>query len=165
MDRLPEDVLVERPREVAVQEFVVVDGLGNHPANETEVVQMVWVHVGAGIGTVGDSVSRGGGEKSVVWVEQVSGDDDVEFSQKPSGILSFFSLKLDVKVPLKIFGGAAVELAEGIFKDMFATKMNDDIFATQAPIVKELQFVSEVASFDVKVEDLCVVDEDGKRTF
>lgn len=40
-DSLGENVLVEAASEVALQQLVVVDCLGNHPAHELEVVQVV----------------------------------------------------------------------------------------------------------------------------
>ena len=38
--------------------------------------------------------------------------------------------------------------------------MDYDVVTTEPAIVEEFQFVSEVASLDVKVEDLCVADQD-----
>ena len=79
--------------------------------------------------------------------------------------MSFFSLELNVEVSFEVFWGASVELSVGVLEHVLAAKMNDDVLPTEPPVVQELQLVSEVAPFDVKVEDLCVVDEDGKRTF
>ena len=79
--RFPQNVFVERPREITVEKLVVVDSLGDHPADETKVVEVVWVHVGTGVGHVGDPVAGGGGEECVVGVEHVPSDDDVKLSQ------------------------------------------------------------------------------------
>ena len=162
VDGLPQDVLVERPGEVAVEKLVVVDGLGDHPPDEPEVVQVVGVHVGAGVGFVGDPVPRRSGEQGVVWVEHIPGDDDVEFSQEPPGVLSLFSLKLDVEISLEVLGRAAVEFPEGVLKDVLSAEMDHDVLSTEPAVVDEFQLVPEVAPLDVKVEYLCVVDEDGK---
>ena len=165
VDCLPQNMLVERPRKVAVQKLVVVDGLCNHTPDETEVVQVVGVDMGAGVGPVGDSVAWRRGEQSVVRVEHVPSDNDVKLSQEPPRVLPFFSLELNVEVPFEVFWGSSVELSEGVLEHVLAAKMNDYVFPSEPSVVQELQLVSEVAPFDVKVEDLRVVDEDGKRTF
>ena len=53
-----ENVFVESARKVAVQEFVVKNGLSNDVADEAEVTQVVRVEVRRRIGHVGDAVAR-----------------------------------------------------------------------------------------------------------
>lgn len=43
--RYAEDVFVEGSREVALEQLVVIDGLGNEAPNELEIAQMIRVDV------------------------------------------------------------------------------------------------------------------------
>ena len=45
LDRLGQDVLVETPSEVTLQQLVVVDRLGDHSPHELEVAEVVGVYV------------------------------------------------------------------------------------------------------------------------
>ena len=70
-DSLGKNVFVERASEVALQQLLVVDGLGDDSANEPEVLEMVGVDVGDIIDGVGHSVPRAGLEQGVVGVEDL----------------------------------------------------------------------------------------------
>ena len=158
VDGFPENVLVERSREVAVQQLVVIDCLGDDSPDESEVVEVVGVHVGTRVGHVSDAIARRSGEEGIVWVEHISCDDDVELAQEPASILPLFSLKLDVEVALEVFRRSTVELAERVLEDVLSTQMHDNVLSPQS-VVHQLQLVSEVATFDVEIEDLGVVDQ------
>ena len=45
-----QNVLVEGPGEVDIEELLVVDGQSHHPTSKTEVAEVVWVHVRMAIG-------------------------------------------------------------------------------------------------------------------
>lgn len=51
-------MFVEGPREVALKQLVVVDGLGDDASNELKVAQMVGVAVGGRVDGVGHTVAR-----------------------------------------------------------------------------------------------------------
>ena len=46
LDQLGQDVFVEGPGEVALQQLVVIDSLGNTPSHELEIAKVVGVNVG-----------------------------------------------------------------------------------------------------------------------
>ena len=79
--RLAQDVLVERPREVTVQELVVVDRFGDDPAYKLEVVQVNGVNVGTRIGHVRGPVPSSGLEQSIVGVKHLPGNNQVPLPQ------------------------------------------------------------------------------------
>ena len=163
VDGLPEDVLVEGAREEAVQELVVVDGLGDNPAHKLEVVEMIRVDMRARIRHVGHAIAGRGLEEGVVGVEHLPGDYEVPLPQESAGVLAFFALERDVQVRLHLLRVAPVQFAEGILEDVVATEMNDQVLPPQA-LVQLLQLLPKVASLDVKVQQSCVVDQHGKRS-
>ncbi len=75
--------------------------------------------------------------------------------------MTLFSLKLDVQAPFEVFRASPVQLAERVLKDVVPTEMEDDVVSPEA-VVNLLQFLAEVATLDVEVENSDVVDEDGK---
>ena len=81
VDLLAQDVLVEGPGEVTVQQLVVKDSLGDHAPDELEVVQVVGVDVGVGVGHVGHMISGGQLEQGIVRVEHFASNDEVPLSQ------------------------------------------------------------------------------------
>ena len=163
MDGLSQDVFIERSCEVAIQQLVVIDGLCYHAADEFEVVEMVGVDMGTRVGLVRHSVSRRRGEQGVVGVKHVPSDDDVELSQEAPCILPLLPLELDIEVPLEVLRGTAMQLPESILKDVFPPQVDDNVLSPEA-VFNQLQLVTEVASFDVKVEDPGVVDEHLERS-
>ena len=70
-------MLVEGAREVALQQLVVVDGLGDDAAHELEVAEVVGVAVGGRVDGVGHAVAGGRQEQGVVGVEDLPRDDQV----------------------------------------------------------------------------------------
>lgn len=92
-DTLAQDVLVEAACEVALQQSVVVHGLGHHATYELEVAEVVWVAVGRGVNGVGDPVAGRGAEQGVHGVKHLPGDDHVPLSQQTSGILTLLPFK------------------------------------------------------------------------
>ena len=40
-----QNVLVERPGKVDIEQLLVVDGQSHHPTRKTEVAEVVWVHI------------------------------------------------------------------------------------------------------------------------
>ena len=158
VDSFTQYVFIERSCEVAIQELVVVDGFGNHSSDETEVVEVVGVDMGTWVWLVSHAIPRRCREQSIVWVEHVSCDDDVEFPQEATCILTFLPFKLDVEVSFEVFGGSAVELSESVFKDVFSTKVDYNVLPTQ-PIIHHVKLVTEVTSFDIKIQYLCIVDK------
>ena len=74
-------MLVERSRKVTLQEFVVVNGLGDHSSDKLEVTEMVGVDMGEVVDGVSHSISRAGLEQGVVGVEDLPGDDDIPLPQ------------------------------------------------------------------------------------
>jgi len=51
-------VLVERARKVALEQLVVINGLGNDSANEFEVAQVIGIAMRRRINHVGDPIAR-----------------------------------------------------------------------------------------------------------
>ena len=95
-DALPQDVLVEAAGEVALQEPVVVHGLGHHATHELEVAQVVGVAVRRGVDGVGDAVAGRRAEQGVHGVEHLPGDDHVPLPEQPAGVLALLPLEHDV---------------------------------------------------------------------
>ncbi len=124
---LPEDVLVERPCEVAIEQLVVVYRLGNHSSYELEIVEMVRIDVGQSVGNVCHTVARGELKQGIVWIEHLSGDNQVPLAKQTPHVLSLFPLKLDVQVPLQFLGRASVQLPERVLEDVVSTDMNHDV--------------------------------------
>ena len=90
-------MLVERSSEVTLQQFVVVDSLGNHSSDKLEVAEMVGIDVRKVIDGVSNSVPGAGLEQGVVGVEYLPGDDDVPFTQQSTSILTLFTFEHDVE--------------------------------------------------------------------
>ena len=65
-------MLVEGSGEVALEQLVVVDGLGDDSTHELEIAEMVGVAVARSVDSVGDPVSRTGAKESIVGVEDFS---------------------------------------------------------------------------------------------
>ncbi|KAH3893123.1 hypothetical protein DPMN_017267 [Dreissena polymorpha] len=80
-------MLVEGPREITLHELVIVDGLGNNPAHELEIAQVVAVAVREGVDGIDDTVAWRGDEQSVHRVEDLAGYDDVPLPQQPACVL------------------------------------------------------------------------------
>ena len=72
LDWFAEDMLVERAGEVALEELVVIDGLGYDAAHKLEVAQMVGVAVGRWVGDVRHPVTGGRSEQGIHLVEDFS---------------------------------------------------------------------------------------------
>ena len=81
MHSLTQDVFVEGACKETVQQLVVINRLGNDPADEFKVAQVVRVAVGQGVGLVGDAIPRGGSEQGVVGVEHLPGHDNEPLSE------------------------------------------------------------------------------------
>ena len=90
-DQFGQDVFVEGSSEVALEEFVVVDCLGDDTTDKLEVVEVVGVDVGKVVNAVGDSVTRTALEQGVVGVEDFPGDDDIPLPEQPPCILPLLS--------------------------------------------------------------------------
>ena len=84
-------MFIEGACEVALEQLVVVDGLGDDPAHELEVAEVVGVTVGGGVDGVSDAVARRRAEQRVHRVEDLLGDDQVPLSQQTSRILALFT--------------------------------------------------------------------------
>ena len=95
-DRLAQDVFIEGPGEVTLEQPVVVDGFGHDAPHKLEVAEVVGVAVGRGVDGVGDPVARRGAEQGVHGVEHLPGDDHVPLAQQPPGVLPLLALKDDV---------------------------------------------------------------------
>lgn len=79
LDTLAKDVLVEGAREVALEQLVVVDGLGDDAADELEIAQVVRVAVRRRVDHIRDAVTRRRREQRVHWVEDLTRDDHVPY--------------------------------------------------------------------------------------
>ncbi len=134
VDGLPEDVLVERPCEVAIEQLVVVYSLGNHSSDELEIVEMVRIDVRQSVGNVSHTVARGELKQGVVWIEHLPGDNQIPLAKQTPHILSLLPLKLDVQIPLEFLGRASVQLSERVLEDVVSTDMNHDVISPH-PIV------------------------------
>ena len=86
-------MLVEGSCEVAFQQLVVKDGLGNDAADKFEITQMIGVAVRCRVNGVGHSVSRRSTEQSIHWVEDLTRYDDVPLTQQSACILTFLAWK------------------------------------------------------------------------
>ena len=101
-------MLVKRPGEEAVQQFVIVDGLGDESPHEFEVTQVVGVDVRVRIDHVSDSISGGRPEQRVVGVENVARYDAVPLAEQASRVLALLPLEHDVETRLPVLRGASV---------------------------------------------------------
>ena len=90
-DLFCQDVFVEGPREVALEQLVVVDGLGDDPPDKLEVAEMVGVDVTEVVDGIGDSVAGAALEEGVVGVEDLPADDNVPFPQQPASVLALLA--------------------------------------------------------------------------
>lgn len=93
---LPQNVFVKAACEVALQEPVIIHGLGHYPSHKLEVTEMVGIAVRRRVDGVGDPVSRRRAEQSVHGVKHFSGDDHVPLSQQTASILALFSFEHNV---------------------------------------------------------------------
>ena len=91
LDQLGKDVFVEGSGEVAFEQLVVIDSLGNNPSHELEVAKMVRVNVREVIDGVSDPISRTALKEGIVGVEDLPGDDDVPLPQQSSSILTLLA--------------------------------------------------------------------------
>ena len=91
LDKFGQDVFVEGSGEVALEQLVVVDGLGNNPSNELEVAKVVGVDVWEVVDGVSDPVTGTALEEGIVGVEDLPGDDDIPLPQQTSGILTLLT--------------------------------------------------------------------------
>jgi len=78
---LASDVFVETSCEVAFQQLVVVDCLGDYSSHKLEVGQMFRVYVGQGVDGIRDAILRRGHEQRIVRVEDLARHDDIPLSQ------------------------------------------------------------------------------------
>ena len=85
------------PGEVALEELVVVNGLGNHPADKLEVVEVVGVGLRLLIDGVSDLVAWRHLEQGVHGVENLPGDDDVPLPKKSARVLTLLPLEHNVE--------------------------------------------------------------------
>lgn len=74
-------MFVERPGEVTVQKFIVVDSLGNNPANKLEVAEMVRVTMRTRVDGVCNTISLRCGKQCIVRIENLPRYNDVPFSK------------------------------------------------------------------------------------
>ena len=95
-------MLVERAREVAVEELVVVDGLCDDVSDKLEVIQVLGVDVGQGVGHVRHAVAGRGLEEGVVGVEHLPRNDDVPLSEETPSVLALLPVKRYVQVGLPL---------------------------------------------------------------
>jgi len=86
-------VLVEGSCEVAFQQLVVEDGLGNDAADKLEITQMIGVAVRCRVDGVRHSVSGRRTEQSIHRVEDLTRYDDVPLTQQSAGVLTFLACK------------------------------------------------------------------------
>ncbi len=82
LDGFGQNVLVKAPSKVTLEQFVVVNGLGDNPADEREVVQMVGVCLTLLVDHVGDFVARRRLEQRVHGVEDFPRNDYVPINMK-----------------------------------------------------------------------------------
>ena len=87
LDRYAKDVLVERAREVALEQLVVVDRLRHHPANKLVVAEVVGVAVGGRVDGVRHPVPGRRHEQGVHGVEDLTRHDEIPLSQQTTRVL------------------------------------------------------------------------------
>ena len=101
LDGDAENVFVERPCEVAFQQLVVEDGLGDDAADKLEVAEMVWVAVWWRVDGVCHTVTGWRTEQSIHRVENLTWYYDVPLAQQTASILTFLSWKISGNTFLK----------------------------------------------------------------
>lgn len=75
-----------------------------------------------------------------------------------------FTFKNNIKPVFPFVWCPAMEFSEGVLKHLCSPHMDSQLLASMS-FVHSLQFSSEVAPLDVKVQDSGVVDEASKRPF
>lgn len=80
-DKDTKNVFVKATREVTLQQFVVVNGLGYDSTDEFVVTQVIWIAMRGGVDHVGDTIAWTDREQGVHRIENLSWDDDVPLSQ------------------------------------------------------------------------------------
>lgn len=80
-DGLSGNMLVKTSSKVALQQLVVIDGLGYDPADKPKVAKMFRVVVRELVDGVGDPVLRCSHKQCIVWVKYLTRHDQVPFSQ------------------------------------------------------------------------------------
>ena len=91
LDQLGKDVFVEGSGEVAFEQLVVIDSLGNNSSHKLEVTKMVGVNLR--LREVIDPISRTTPEEGIVGVEDLPGNDDVPLPQQSSSILTLVAYR------------------------------------------------------------------------
>ena len=74
-------MLVERSCEETVHQLVIKDGFSYDSAHKFEVTQVIAVTVRQGIDGVGDAISGWHREQSIIGIEDLSGYNNIPFSQ------------------------------------------------------------------------------------
>lgn len=76
-----EDMFVEGPRKVALEEFVVVNGLGDETADKLKVAEVIAVDEGGWVDGVGDPIGGRNAEETVIWVENLPAHEEIPFAE------------------------------------------------------------------------------------
>ena len=157
MNGLSQDVLVERTREIALEQLVVVDRLGNDATDELEIAQVIRIAIRKPIGHVRHPIAGRRFEERVVRIEHLARHDEIPLAQKPAGVLPVFAFEHDVESIFHLLRRTTVQLAIRILEHVVATNVHDHVLASHAA-VHALQFLAKVALFHVEIEQLRVMD-------
>lgn len=90
-----QNMLVERPREMRIQELAITDRLSNHTTNKTEVIQVVRIDMTVRIGLKGDVIVRCIVEQTVVRIEYLFRESTIPLSCKTPSVDAVLSVKGD----------------------------------------------------------------------
>lgn len=91
-------MFVKTAGEVAFQQPVIVDSLGNNATHKLKVAEVVGIAVRRRVYSVCDAVAWGGAKQGVHRVEHLSGDYHVPLPQKAAGILTLLPFKHNIPV-------------------------------------------------------------------
>ncbi len=83
-------MFVEGASEVALEQLVIVDGLGDEAADEFEVAQMVAVDERGRVDGVGHPIGRRHPEEAVIGVEDLATHQQVPLTEEAACVLSLF---------------------------------------------------------------------------
>ena len=78
---LCQDVFVKWSCEVTLKKLIVINSLSNDSSNKLEIAKMIGIDVRKVVNGISDPITSTRLEQSVIWVEDLSGDDDIPFSE------------------------------------------------------------------------------------
>lgn len=128
--------------------LAVFESLADHPTNESEELQVVWVHVRLSARVEGGSIAAQV-EKGVIGLEHLLRKLNEKVSDQATCVNTSFSLKRNVKRLLDLSGRHSVDLIEGIHEDFLAVNFDSLIAFSGVPFS---QLLDEVRSLVFEIQ-------------